>query len=368
LSIALTRLGSEQAELFMELQVTSISFIFEFILLSSLLTALLGWGSIHLSNRMGLVDMPNSAPHKQHGIPTPIAGGIALYGSLLLTAWWTGIYRNPSLVAMYVAALPVFLFGLWDDFREISPLMKLLGQSLAVIILISLGISIKVFESPEFFYSFPGQINVYLDWLLTYLWIVGIINAFNFVDSMDGLALGLAGMATTFFILVTLDAGQPILSRQSVLLLGACIGLYFFNSPPAKLFLGDSGAQTLGFVLAVLAIAYRPLGAFQSSSWVVPIMLLGVPIFDTVLVVLSRIRRGKPIYSASRDHTYHRLVAMGWSSGKAVLIMQVVALLLGCLAFIVLSRPPLVANGIFIAVILVGTVALVYLDNRKLWV
>lgn len=351
----------------MELEVTSISFIFEFILLSSLLTALLGWVSIYLSNRIGLVDMPNSAPHKKHGIPTPIAGGIALYGSLLLTAWWTGIYRNPSLVAMYVAALPVFLFGLWDDFRGISPLMKLLGQSLAVFILISMGVSIKVFESPEFFYSFPGQFNIYLDWFLTYLWIVGIINAFNFVDSMDGLALGLAGMATTFFILVTLDAEQPNLSRQSALLLGACIGLYFYNSSPAKLFLGDSGAQTLGFVLAVIAIAYRPLGAFQSSSWVVPIMLLGVPIFDTVLVVLSRIRRGKPIYSASRDHTYHRLVAMGWSSGKAVLIMQVAALFLGCLAFIVLTRPPLVANGIFIAVILIGTMALVYLDNRKLW-
>lgn len=349
----------------MELQVSSISFIFEYVLLSSLLTAVLAWGSIQFSNRTGLVDMPNSAPHKQHVVPTPIAGGIALYVSLLLTTWWTGIYRDTSLIAMYIAALPVFIFGLWDDFREISPLLKLIGQSLAVIILISMGVSIKVFESPEFFYSFPGQINVYLDWFLTYLWIVGITNAFNFVDSMDGLALGLAGLATTFFILVTLDAGQPFLSQQSALLLGACIGLYFFNSPPARLFMGDSGAQTLGFVLAVLAIAYRPLGAFQSSSWVVPIMLLGVPIFDAVLVVFSRIRRGKPIYSASTDHTYHRLVALGWTSGKAVLIMQIVSLLLGCLAFVVLSRPPLVANGIFILVVLVSTAALVYLDKRQ---
>jgi UDP-GlcNAc:undecaprenyl-phosphate GlcNAc-1-phosphate transferase len=351
----------------MELQVTSISFIFEYVLLAAITTAFLAWISIQIAKRTGLVDMPNSAPHKKHRSPTPIAGGIALFGSLILTAWLTGIYRNPSVVSMYVASIPVFLFGLWDDYREISPLMKLIGQSLAVILLIALGISIKVFESPEFFYSFPGQINIYLDWLLTYLWIVGITNAFNFVDSMDGLALGLAGMATTFFILVTLDSGQPFLSQQSALLLGTCIGLYFFNSPPAKLFLGDSGAQTLGFVLAVIAIAYRPLGAFQSSSWVVPIMLLAVPIFDMVLVVVSRLRRGKPIYSAATDHTYHRLVAQGWSSGKAVLIMQVASLLLGCLAFIVLTRPPLVANAIFISVVLIGIVAFVYLDNHRWW-
>jgi len=351
----------------MELQVTSISFIFEFILVSSILTALLAWGSIHLSGRIGLVDMPNSAPHKQHRTPTPLAGGLALYGSLLLTAWWSGIYRNPNVAAIYVAALPVFIFGLWDDYKGITPIMKLLGQSLSVIILIAMGVSIKVFESPDFFLSGPGQLNVYLDWLLTYLWIVGITNAFNFVDSMDGLAVGLAGMATTFFILVTLDAGQPFLSRQSALLLGTCIGLYFFNSPPARLFLGDSGAQTLGFVLAVLAIAYRPQGAYQSSSWVVPIMLLAVPMFDAVLVVFSRLRRGKPVYSAARDHTYHRLVALGWSSGKAVLIMQVASLLLGCLAFVVLTRPPLVTNSIFVIVFMVGVFSLVYLDDRKRW-
>jgi len=351
----------------MDLQVSSISFIFEFVLVSSLLTALLAWGSIKLANQIGLVDLPNSAPHKKHRSPTPIAGGIALYGSLLLTAFWSGIYRDPSVMGIYLASLPVFIFGLWDDFKEISPLLKLLGQSIAVVILISFGVSIKVFESPDFLFSFPGNFNVYLDWLLTFLWIIGITNAFNFVDSMDGLAVGLAGMATTFFILVTLDAGQLLLSQQSALLLGACIGLYIFNSPPAKLFLGDSGAQTLGIFLGTIAIAYRPEGAFQSSSWVVPIMLLGVPLFDMVLVVISRLRRKKPVYSAARDHTYHRLVALGWTSGKAVLGMQIVSLLLGCLAFVVLTRPPLIANGIFILIVILAVIALVYLDDRKRW-
>jgi UDP-GlcNAc:undecaprenyl-phosphate GlcNAc-1-phosphate transferase len=150
-------------------------------------------------------------------------------------------------------------------------------------------------------------------------------------------------------------------------LLGACIALFYFNSPPARLFLGDSGAQTLGFLLAVLAIAYLPQGAKQSSSWVVPIMLLGVPIFDMMLVVISRLRRGKPIYEAALDHTYHRLVAAGWDSNRAVLSMHVVSLLLGSLAFVVLTRPPFVANAVFVGVLLAGFLALISLDNRKRW-
>jgi UDP-GlcNAc:undecaprenyl-phosphate GlcNAc-1-phosphate transferase len=349
----------------MEIQVTSISFVFESVLVSITITALLAWGSIRLSRRIGLVDIPNSAPHKQHRKTTPLAGGLALFISLLVTAWWFDILQLPGVIAIYIAALPILLFGLWDDLRGISPLVKLLGQSIAVVILIAFGISIKVFESPEFFMGGPGQLNVYLDWILTYFWVVGITNSFNFVDSMDGLALGLAGMATAFFTLVMLDAGQPVLSQQSALLLGACIGLYIFNSRPARLFLGDSGAQTLGFFLAVLAIAYLPQGAYQASSWVVPILLLGVPIFDTALVIISRLRRRKPIYTASRDHTYHRLVSLGWNSNKAVLIMQIASLLLGCLAFIVLTRSPLIANGIFLTVLILGGISLVYLDNPK---
>ncbi len=343
------------------------SFMFESILLSSLMVALLAWLSIPLVRRVGLLDLPQSAPHKLHTQPMPIAGGIALMATLLICAVLFGTLSDSNVVATFVAGTIVFLFGLWDDFKGISPMMKLLGQVIAGIVLIWLGVSIRILESPEFFLGGLGMLDVYLDWLLTILWVVGLTNAFNFVDSMDGLAVGLGGMAAAFFMLVTLDAGQFELSRHSALLLGACVGLYFFNSSPARLFLGDSGAQTLGFILAVLAIAYRPQGVNQSSSWFVPIMLLGVPIFDAALVVFSRLRRGKAIYLAARDHTYHRLIAAGWSSTRAVLAMQVTALLLGCLAFVVLPRPPLVANITFIVVLLLGGLLLYYLDHRKRW-
>lgn len=341
--------------------------MFEAILLSCSLAAGLALVSIRFTRRLGLLDMPRSAPHKLHAIPMPLAGGIALFSALTISEWVLGDYSDPDVVATFVAGSLVLLFGLWDDFKEISPLVKLVGQILAAMVLIKLGVAIHIFESPEFFLGGNGYWDVYLDWFLTILWVVGITNAFNFVDSMDGLAVGLGGMAAAFFMLVTLDAGQLALSRHSALLLGACVGLYFFNSPPAQLFLGDSGAQVLGFVLAALAIAYRPQGANQSSSWFVPIMLLGVPIFDTTLVVLSRLRRRRTVYTASRDHTYHRLLAFGWSSNRAVLAMQVAALLLGCIAFVVLTRSPVIANAVFVTLVFIGVVAIMILDNRKLW-
>jgi len=347
--------------------VSSISFIFEAILLSSILVGILAWLSIRITRRVGLLDQPNSAPHKHHRVATPLAGGLALFVGLLLSGWLMGTPQDSNVRAAFISGSVVFLFGLMDDYKGISPFIKILGQLLAVVVLIVLGVSIQVFESPEFLLDVKWPFSLYLDWLVTFFWVVGITNAFNFVDSMDGLAIGLGGVAASFFMLVTIDSGQLLLSQQSALLLGACIALFYFNTPPARLFLGDSGAQTLGYFLAVLAIAYRPQGANQSSSWVVPIMLLGVPIFDMVLVVISRLRRGKPIYTAALDHTYHRLVASGWESNWAVVSMQVVSLLLGCLAFVILTRPPVVANAVFGGVLLAGFLTLYFLDNRKRW-
>jgi len=349
----------------MSIPASTFSLIFESVLVGTVLAAVLAVIAVPVARRFNLVDIPNSMPHKHHQVPTPLAGGMALLVALLIGSWFYNAYSDAEILVTFLAVLPVFAFGLWDDFKAISPLLKIIGQSLGVMILISKGISVRLLESPEFFFGGDGQINIYLDWILTYLWVVGITNAYNFVDSMDGLAVGLGGMATAFFTLLTIDSGQFELSRLSALLLGACIGLFFFNSPPARLFLGDSGAQTLGFILAVLGVAYRPLGANQSSSWVVPIMLLGVPIFDMVLVVLSRLRRRRPVFQSSLDHTYHRLVAMGWNSNRAVLFMQIVSLLLGCLAFLVLTKPPVVANMIFGLAIILGAGALFYLEQKS---
>src|SRR4030067_1145519 len=149
----------------MSVDAFSISFMFEAILLSSILVAALAWISIRVARRIGLVDLPDSQPHKLHIIPTPLAGGLALFGGLLISTWVFGTNRDPSVVAAFLAGSLVFLFGLWDDFKGISPLMKIIGQVLAVILLINSGVSIKVFESPEFFLGGGDYLPSCLEWV-----------------------------------------------------------------------------------------------------------------------------------------------------------------------------------------------------------
>ena len=128
---------------------------------------------------------------------------------------------------------------------------------------------------------------------------VGVTNAYNFVDSMDGLAVGLAALTSAFFLLITLASQQDQISIFSTIMLGACLGVFYYNAPPARIFLGDSGAQLLGFILGALAIVYNPIGFSRLASWYIPILLMGVPIFDATLVVLSRLRRGKPVHAGA---------------------------------------------------------------------
>jgi UDP-GlcNAc:undecaprenyl-phosphate GlcNAc-1-phosphate transferase len=199
--------------------------------------------------------------------------------------------------------------------------------------------------------------------LLTVIWVVSITNAYNFVDSMDGLATGLAGLAAGFFMLVTYDSNQVLLSSFSACLLGICAGIFYYTSIPARYFLGDSGAQFLGFMLGGLAIAYNPFGFLPSQSWFIPFLLAGVPLFDGVLVIVSRLRRGKPIYRSGLDHTYHRLKAMGMHPNRAVVTMHFTAILLGCVAFIALSLPPVFANIVFLACVLAGLICLFYFEK-----
>jgi UDP-GlcNAc:undecaprenyl-phosphate GlcNAc-1-phosphate transferase len=347
---------------------TTTYFIFEALLISLLMVLIIAWASIQFSRNIRLIDFPDSAPHKLHDRPTPLAGGIAIVATLLIAGWLLGTFSDTTVRATSLALVPLFIFGLWDDLKNIPPIFKLSGQVIAAIILIRSGIYIKIFESPGFFIYGVSPFYIYLDWLITILWVVGITNAFNFVDSMDGLAVGLGGMAAAFFMLVTLDSGQLTLSLYSALVLGICIGLYFYNAPPALLFLGDSGAQSLGFILAVLAIGYLPQGVYQASSWFIPVLLLGVPIFDAALIIVSRLRRKRPIYSAARDHTYHRLLNLGFDSNRAVLVMHFAALVLSCLAFLILNQPPLVANITFFIVTVLGISFLVFLDSKTHWV
>lgn len=310
--------------------------------------------SIRIANRYGLVDEPFSAPHKTHSNTVPKAGGSAIFISILFITVLSGRLQSAEILAILFAGLIIFAFGFWDDAKGLSAGWKLTGQILAAAVLVWQGIQIRMFV------SLP-VLNI----VITFVWIVGITNAFNLVDSMDSLAVGLAAIASVFFLFVTIDSNELDLAFISALILGSCIGMFFFNASPARTFLGDSGAQFLGFILATIAMAYTPQGFPQPSSWFVPILILSIPIFDTTLVVISRVRRGSPIYKAGQDHLYHRLVQSGLSPVQSVTLMHVAALLTGCLAFIALPLPPLWANTIFGLIMFSGLLVILWFEKNS---
>ncbi len=319
--------------------------------------------AIWLSKRQGLLDVPGKEDHKRHDRPTPIAGGIVLVvcAGFLLSVFH--LWHAPFLPIMIGAAV-IFIFGLVDDARGLSVPVKFLSQVLASIILITSGVSVRFLQGFQITFISPFLINI-LQWLITLLWLVGITNSINFIDSMDGLAAGISGIAFTFFMGMALVARQAELSLFSAIFLGICIGIFIFNTTPARLFLGDSGAQTLGFILAAVAILYVPEKLPQGSSWFVPIMVLGVPIFDMVLVVVSRLRRHRSIFQADCAHTYHRLVALGCDPNRAVLIIHLAALVLNFLAFIALTLSPAPATIIFGLSVLAFLLLLVFLEYKN---
>lgn len=299
-----------------------------------------------------MIDLPGSAPHKLHHKPISLGGGFVLVTGLIIAYLVIRPIADQQVVAIFLGGAVIFIFGALDDRFDLTAGQKSIGQILAVLAVILLGIQVNIT---------PWQwVNIGL----TFFWLIGICNAMNFVDSMDGLALGLSVIASAFFTLVTIDAAQPELANLSGALLGASIGMFFFNASPARIFLGDSGSQFIGFILAAIGIAYVPAQANlpQGVSWFTPILVLGVPVFDMTLVVVSRLRRRKPIYRADRDHIYHRLVSLGLEPTRSVVALHLVAVLLGLLTFIALDMSVLFANILFSSILFVGIGAIIWLE------
>jgi len=295
-----------------------------------------------------------------------LVGGIVLMDTLIVMILLTGMWNDPGVWAIFVSGLIIGVLGILDDIVHLSVSSKLLGQIFAAIVLIYLGVQVKFFESPEFFIHLASPWDNYFNLGFTILWLVTVTNSFNFIDSMDGLAVGLSGLSAGFFLLISLATGQSELIFLCTVILGICIALYFFNSRPASLFLGDSGAQSLGFILASIAIIYDPKIGEQASSWFVPILIFFIPLFDMALVVFSRVKRGRKIHKASRDHTYHRLEQLGFPIHHAVLMMHGASLILSIVGFLCLNLPALFANFIFALIILLGIAVYIELDKNYL--
>ncbi len=331
---------------------------------SFLLSLVCGYPAMMLARRLNLLDIPGSAPHKTHDHPTPLAGGISILLALGAMAFLFRQWLSHDMMVVLTGAGIIFLFGLWDDHKGLSAAPKLSGQFIASIILISSGVQVHFLNIFSLAGYFSSEITQILNVIITLFWLIGITNALNMIDSMDGIAAGLGVIAFAFYLAATQLAGQSTLALWSAIVLGICVALYFWNGLKAKFFLGDSGSQTIGFLLASFGIMYNPLNRSPESSWIVPIMLLGVPIFDTTLVVLSRIRRRQRIGSGRRDHTYHRLISLGFPPKYAVLGTHLAALIISCLAYATLYLPPIITLTSFFTTLVCGLLLLFWLERK----
>ena len=302
-----------------------------------------------LALRYGMVDRPG--PRKVHVKPMPLLGGIAIYLGFALAVLFT-LHAVPAqqIVGILAGTTLVALVGVLDDGGLLHHQVKLfVGMPLAALFLLMTGIRAQLFSK-----FLPGTSGAVLDVSLTIFWVVGITASFSILDHMDGLCAGVAAIASLFFTISASLNGQMMVRALGAAALGAALGFLRWNFNPAKIFMGDGGAMLLGFLMATLGLKIRPEGAQFRVSWLVPILILGIPIFDTTLVSISRARRGLvPFTSPGKDHTAHRLSNLGLGHRGAVLALYLMAALFGLSA---LALPRLSAMGLYLFAVLVALV------------
>jgi UDP-GlcNAc:undecaprenyl-phosphate GlcNAc-1-phosphate transferase len=309
-----------------------------------------------MAARAGFVDEPQ--PHKMHVRPMPLLGGLAIYLALFV-ALSIALFRVNfaseiiEVAAIAVGATLLMLVGLWDDRRGIAPRAKLLAQVAAALIVAAVGLQVQLFPWPA------------VNFVVTLFWFVGITNSINLMDNMDGLAAGTSAVSALFFTILAASAGQGMVASLAAAVTGASLGFLYYNIPPAMIFMGDTGSLLLGFLLAVIGIKYSPLALPLGSTWMVPIVILGLPIFDTTLVTFSRLVSRRSVSQGGTDHTSHRLARLGLGINRAVLTMYLAAGALGVLAVFMTQSPPATATSLFIALLITGLVGLLILERAR---
>ena len=296
--------------------------------------------SSRIANKFDIVDRPD--PRKIHFEATPLLGGVAVFIAFLISIMVNGIY-SLELRAILIASAMLFLIGVADDIKEIPAWIRLLVQIASTVVVMSCGTMLQVIPISMGVFSVAGNI------FLTVLWIIGITNAMNFFDGMDGLAAELSAIISFFLGVVAFQTGQPFLGWVAVAMMGSCLGFLPYNfrlKGKAFIFLGDAGSTVIGFILACVAV----YGDWSESSPVValasPLLIFWIMIFDMVHITMDRILTGKVtnfrqwIDYVGQDHLHHRLAAVLGGKRKSVLFIYLMSLCLGTSAVVLRHARP----------------------------
>lgn len=289
--------------------------------------------SMKLAFVVGAVDNPN--PRKVHSRTMPRLGGLGLFA-----AFMAGMLLAPDLAypfrGIIYGGIIIFTVGILDDIYKLSAWLKLMGQIAAAAAAVYCGITVSFVTNP-----FDGLLNLgILGIPVTLLWIIGVTNAINLIDGLDGLAGGVSLIAAATLGAIALIKGNMPVFYASFLLVGAISGFLPYNFHPARTFMGDGGSNFLGFVLSCLAVTGTAKGATAISLFL-PIVILGIPIFDTFFAIIRRMNRGVPIFKPDKDHLHHRLLALGLSHRGCVLVIYGISAVFAVVAvFLSLTSSP----------------------------
>ena len=309
--------------------------------------------------KIGAIDIPKDN-RRMHKKPTPRIGGLAIiFGFTVATL----CFAQPSrqLYGTLAGAAIIAVMGVIDDCKNLPAKLKFVIQIIAALVVVFAGdIKNDVFTNPNFLSDNPYW--VLPEWLsvtLTVIWIVFITNAVNFIDGLDGLAAGVSAIMSISLVFISIRVGEYSIAILGIALMGSCFGFLPFNFNPAKIFMGDTGSTFLGFMLATLSIQ----GVFKSYaviSFAVPLLILGLPLFDALFAMIRRILRGQSPMTADRGHLHHRLVDMGFSQKQTVFILYAISGVLGITAVL------LAESGVLRALLLVICVLILLLIGSML--
>lgn len=287
--------------------------------------------------KRGIVDRPRG--RRVHEVPVPMLGGVGIYLSFLAACViFARIDRNT--IGLLLGGAIIVAVGVWDDICELNPRTKLCGQIAAAVVLVLFGVKIEFVTNPLGGMIYLGPMSI----PLTIIWLVAFMNVVNFIDGLDGLASGISAIGAGAMAFAAFQTGQMQLVIMSMALAGSALGFLYYNFNPASIFMGDAGAMFLGFAIAGIS-AMGALKTPATLALAVPVLVMGVPILDTVFVIFKRVRQGVPISTGDKEHVHHRLLAMGMTQREAVLTIYAVSGLLAATACGVVIVNPRVGLG-----------------------
>ena len=309
-----------------------------------------------------VVDTPN-AVHKSHKQAVPYLGGVAITIGVITISYSTSLLSNFTTDTFWLAtsvlgpALLLGLIGLWDDLKNLKPLPRFIAQTVAGLFTAAVLILGNNVGNPT-----GSQV---FDSIITVIWVVGICNSINFFDNLDGGAAGTVAISSIALAILALNGDQYLIAALSTVTAGATLGFLVWNKSPAKIYMGDAGALFLGVLLATLTVRFEPNAQTQIGSYLTPILLLAIPIMDTTVAVLSRVRRHLSTFQGGQDHLSHRLIRAGLSRKQAAFTLWSFSAFFAAVALMISSINTTIENYVAIGAALLWVLLFVLFFKTK---